>query len=143
MSMNEQVIGVYYVFNIIFVSISLSSTILILKIHHNGRDGQKVPQWLKKILFLDHRTKQEIENRNLEKIKKNQHLKQSLFVADKSHIEKLNFSDQNNSNRIQNLHKITKIGKDFIKTFKKERSLNCRSARVVSSIIRNLNQELY
>ena len=45
-------IGVYYIFNIIFVSISLASTVGILSLHHRGCNKTKVPKFFKILLFI-------------------------------------------------------------------------------------------
>jgi hypothetical protein len=47
------VIGVYYTFNIFMVALSLTGSVLILKLHIRGHRLNKVPKWLKKCLFID------------------------------------------------------------------------------------------
>jgi len=46
------VIGLYYTFNIIFVALSLTASILILNINDNSQKKIQVPSWLKCVLFL-------------------------------------------------------------------------------------------
>jgi hypothetical protein len=46
------VIGLYYTFNIIFVALSLTASILILNINDNSQKKIQVPNWLKCVLFL-------------------------------------------------------------------------------------------
>jgi len=47
------VIGVYYTFNIFMVALSLTGSVLILKLHIPGQSPlKKVPEWLKKCLFI-------------------------------------------------------------------------------------------
>jgi len=48
------VVAVYYIFNIVLVSISVKASVHILNINFRGssKDEKRVPKWLKKILFI-------------------------------------------------------------------------------------------
>lgn len=58
------VVAVYYIFNIVLVSISVKASVHILNINFRGshKDEKRVPNWLKKILFI--KKKNETANQN-------------------------------------------------------------------------------
>ena len=44
--------GIYYTFNIALVSLSIASSILVLKVHFRGHKKERVPDFLKKFLLM-------------------------------------------------------------------------------------------
>jgi hypothetical protein len=114
------VIGIYYIFNIIFVSISLAATVLVLKIHHNGNNNSRVPEWIKKILFLKLDFEQEIEQTKIENFKYTKQ-RNGFQNMNETFLETLNFSEKKNNKRLIIFKKILGIGKRFIESYKKKR----------------------
>jgi hypothetical protein len=81
------VIGVYYIFNIIFVSLSLASTVGILNLHHRGFDKRKVPKFIKILLFIRSNDSQTSQNKksasnkiSLKKVEKKKILDSDYFL---------------------------------------------------------------
>jgi hypothetical protein len=60
------VVAVYYIFNIVLVSISVKASVHILNINFRGssKDEKRVPNWLKKVLFIKKKNERASENEN-------------------------------------------------------------------------------
>ena len=63
------VIGVYYVFNIGFVSVSVGTSVCVLNFHFRGHKVKPVPSWLKTLLFI-HDEKLVVDPSEFDDIKK-------------------------------------------------------------------------
>ena len=51
-SSDQPVIGLYYIFNIVLVSVSVSASVLVLNCHFRGHRVTRVPKWIKYVLLL-------------------------------------------------------------------------------------------
>ena len=47
------VIGVYYLFNILTVSISIALSVAVLNLHFRGHRKYRLPDWIKCVLFMN------------------------------------------------------------------------------------------
>ena len=147
------VIGVYYIFNIALVSLSLASTICVLNFHYRGHRKTKVPRWLKFLLIMKmNNNLNVIENDtsdtkfslvNSHKSKSSKNLNLNLFTSSENaskstRLKELHTIRESNSNanlkqttnralifksKDENLRKMCNLLKSCVKLMENDRAL--------------------
>ena len=96
----------------------MASTILVLKMHHNGKNNSRVPEWIKKILFLKLNFGEVYTQSNT-----NKNLKQQIcFQNEDEMIFKAGYLTEKKAKKTLKLFKkILEIGQKFFECYKKEK----------------------